>query len=389
MWDGRGRNLGDTLIKDSPALLVKDVRDSSLLSKKLSQLRKLKIALVRELLPFSTLSPELALEWKTLEDPGFVDTLRREYESIFQKLNLVEEAPLQHPVIFEGAQGTLLDRRFGFWPFVTPSTPPRVQGAGRLLNKPGELHRLGVLRVYMTRHGPGPFVTEDSELSESLPDPINGSDPWQGAFRCGWFDVPALRYALAINGGMDSLALTNLDRLDSCERLRVCVAYEYGDGIEPIPEDLFETFQSGARGLIRDIRLAGAEAGQAERLRLTEALFRCRPVYRDFVLGAGDARDPERFREFIDYLEGEAGVGLAVSLLSVGERAEDTIQLFNPGNNLKSKGRSYPLYRIGGSTWGVRVYIRLKCGNKPPPVKDRLYLFASVPFHNPVLQFFL
>jgi adenylosuccinate synthase len=82
------------------------------------------------------------------------------------------------------------------------------------------------IRAYMTRHGPGPFVTEDPVLTRRLPDLHNGTNPWQRKFRVGWLDLVMLRYALAVTGGVDEIAITCLDRLPDLPTLRICERYE-------------------------------------------------------------------------------------------------------------------------------------------------------------------
>lgn len=117
--------------------------------------------------------------------------------------------------VFEGAQGVLLDEWYGFHPFTTWSTTT-PENALTLCDEAGffgEIKRLGVMRAYMTRHGPGPFVTEDPAVSFS--EPHNSDGPWQGGFRQGHLDLVALRYALKVCGGVDQLVVTHLDRTDS------------------------------------------------------------------------------------------------------------------------------------------------------------------------------
>ncbi|NRQ34046.1 adenylosuccinate synthetase [Nonomuraea sp. NN258] len=121
-------------------------------------------------------------------------------------------------IVFEGAQGVLLDERHGFQPHTTWSTTT-FANALDLLDGAGAA-RLGVLRTYTTRHGAGPLVTEDPALR--LPEPHNVAGPWQGPFRLGHFDAVAHRYALRVAGGVDGLALTHLDAPVS----RMCVAYD-------------------------------------------------------------------------------------------------------------------------------------------------------------------
>ncbi|TJZ43986.1 adenylosuccinate synthetase [Streptomyces piniterrae] len=117
------------------------------------------------------------------------------------------------PVVFEGAQGVLLDEWHGFHPYTTWSTTT-FAGAEELLAEAGQpraARRLGVVRTYTTRHGPGPLVTEDPALPDALPEAHNGNGRWQGAFRAGHFDAVAHTYAVEVCGGVDALAVTHLD----------------------------------------------------------------------------------------------------------------------------------------------------------------------------------
>lgn len=126
------------------------------------------------------------------------------------------------PVIFEGAQGVLLDEWRGFHPYTTWSTTTSANAETLLAETGKHGYRLGVIRAYMTRHGPGPLVTEDPALD--FPEPHNRTDPWQGGFRAGHPDLLVLDYAVQANGGIDGLAVTHLDRAEH-GRLRLCRAY--------------------------------------------------------------------------------------------------------------------------------------------------------------------
>ncbi|MFD0855988.1 adenylosuccinate synthetase, partial [Actinomadura adrarensis] len=163
-------------------------------------------------------------------------------------------------VVFEGAQGVLLDEWHGFHPYTTWSTTT-FANAETLLSEagmaPDSALRLGVLRAYATRHGPGPFVTEDPALTADLPDRHNGTGRWQGTFRVGHLDAVALRYALDVTGPVDGLALTHLDVAEARDDLQLCVAY---DEMERIPVT--------AKG---DLETQAA---------LTERLLTARPVYK-------------------------------------------------------------------------------------------------------------
>lgn len=151
-------------------------------------------------------------------------------------------------VVFEGAQGVLLDEWHGFHPYTTWSTATftnaeTLLAEARAAGVDATAERLGVVRTYLTRHGPGPLVTEDPGLTADLPDPHNGTGEWQGAFRVGHFDAVAVRYALEVAGGADALALTHLDVADRRKDLRLCDAYELDGGrldrlVPGPPEDL-------------------------------------------------------------------------------------------------------------------------------------------------------
>ncbi|WP_433468346.1 adenylosuccinate synthetase [Spirillospora sp. CA-128828] len=174
-------------------------------------------------------------------------------------------------VVFEGAQGVLLDEWHGFHPYTTWSTTT-FANAETLLAEAGEsAARLGVLRAYATRHGPGPFVTEDPALTADLPDPHNRTGRWQGAFRVGHLDAVALRYALDVTGGVDGLAVTHLDVAGARPDLRVCLSYDMDAGrvgrLETGPPDL-------------DRQAA-----------LTARLLKARPVYAPFGPSAETIED--------------------------------------------------------------------------------------------------
>jgi len=132
-------------------------------------------------------------------------------------------------VVFEGAQGVLLDEWHGFHPYTTWSTTTFANASALLGGR--DAVRLGVLRTFTTRHGNGPLVTEDASLD--LTDPHNPTNPWQGPFRVGHFDAVAHRYALEVCGGVDALALTHLDLAD--RGVRMCYAYDWTDRLVPGP----------------------------------------------------------------------------------------------------------------------------------------------------------
>lgn len=132
-------------------------------------------------------------------------------------------------LLFEGAQGTFLDIDHGTYPFVTSSN---TTAGGACTGSGVPPHRMdrvvGVLKAYTTRVGEGPLPTEDREISDLL----HGMGREFGATtgrprRCGWFDSVATRHATMVNG-IDDLAVTNLDGLDTVETIKVCIAYRHG-----------------------------------------------------------------------------------------------------------------------------------------------------------------
>ena len=143
-------------------------------------------------------------------------------------------------VLLEGAQGTLLDLDHGTWPFVT-SSPASAAGAALGVGLgPRAIDRvLGVSKAYATRVGNGPFP---SEMPEDEAARLREAGEEYGATtgrprRCGWLDLPALRYAARVNG-LDALIVTKLDVLDSFEEIRVAVGYDrIGRPVEEFPPD--------------------------------------------------------------------------------------------------------------------------------------------------------
>jgi adenylosuccinate synthase len=142
-------------------------------------------------------------------------------------------------ILFEGAQGTFLDIDHGTYPFVTSSN---TTAGGACTGSGVPPHRMdrvvGVMKAYTTRVGEGPLPTENPEIADLL----HGMGREFGATtgrprRCGWFDSVATRHASMVNG-IDALAVTNLDGLDTLETIKVCVAYRHGGArYDYVPND--------------------------------------------------------------------------------------------------------------------------------------------------------
>ncbi|HWC99991.1 MAG TPA: adenylosuccinate synthase [Candidatus Sulfopaludibacter sp.] len=213
-------------------------------------------------------------------------------------------------VLFEGAQGTMLDIDHGTYPFVTSSSataggactgtgvpPTRIQGV------------LGVSKAYITRVGGGPFPTE---ALDGAGDEIRNRGKEFGAVtgrprRCGWFDAPLLRYTAAVNG-FDSIVVTKLDVLDSFDRIPVCVGYRV-DGTEvcEMPPTVTEI----------------------EKL---EPIYECLPGWQTSTFGINsyDAL-PDKAKEYLTFLENRTGV--EVGCISTGPERNQTI--VRPGSRFE------------------------------------------------------
>jgi adenylosuccinate synthase len=139
-------------------------------------------------------------------------------------------------ILFEGAQGTFLDLDHGTYPYVTSSN---TTAGGACTGSGVPPHRMdrvmGVMKAYTTRVGEGPFPTENDQVSEMLHAMGREFGATTGrARRCGWFDAVATRYASMING-IDELAVTNLDGLDTLESIQVCTHYKLGRKLLEVP----------------------------------------------------------------------------------------------------------------------------------------------------------
>ena len=207
-------------------------------------------------------------------------------------------------VLFEGAQGTMLDIDFGTYPFVTSSSATAGGACTGSGVPPHKIDRVvGVIKAYTTRVGEGPFPTE---LFDADGERMRDAGGEYGATtgrprRCGWFDAVVGRYAAMING-VDYWAMTKLDVLDTFETLRVCTAYEYeGQRLTEMPASV-------------------------------NILEKCKPVYEELpgwceptshITEYADL--PARARAYVEYLCELMGGTLGI--LSVGPKRESTLRV--------------------------------------------------------------
>jgi len=229
-----GRGIGPTYADKSERTGIRmlDLMDTQGLSEQLEWTINYKNVILEKLYNLPPLNPqEVVKEYLGYAErlrPYVTDTSLKIYDAIERRRN----------ILFEGAQGTLLDLDHGTYPYVTSSNPVAGGACVGTGLGPTMIDRvIGVAKAYTTRVGEGPFPTElDGELGELLCDRGAEFGTTTGRKRrCGWFDAVIGRYAVRING-LDCLAITKLDVLDELEEIQVCVAYEVnGDRSENFP----------------------------------------------------------------------------------------------------------------------------------------------------------
>lgn len=213
-------------------------------------------------------------------------------------------------ILFEGAQGTMLDIDHGTYPFVTSSNasaggactgagvpPTAIQGV------------IGVSKAYITRVGAGPFPSEvEGEAGDHIRRVGNEFGSVTGRpRRCGWFDVPLLKYTTAING-FDSLIITKLDVLDDLDEIPVCVGYKV-KGV-----------------LVHDMPATNEEVSAIE------AVYETLPGWKTSTRGVTDLNAiPPKARDYLNFLEEKTGV--EVGCVSNGPERNET--LIVPGSKLE------------------------------------------------------
>ena len=216
---------------------------------------------------------------------------------------LVNDAMAQgKSVMFEGAQATMLDIDHGTYPFVTSSSASAgglCTGVGVAPTKIGGV--IGVSKAYITRVGGGPFPTE---IHDEEGRRIREIGKEFGAVtgrprRCGWFDVPLLRYTAMING-FDSMVVTKLDVLDHLDEIPVCVQYRRGG-----------------------VALDGMPATTHE-IETIEPVYQRLPGWSEPTAGISRYEDlPQKARAYLDFLE--SGTGVEIGCISTGPERNQTI----------------------------------------------------------------
>lgn len=298
-----GRGIGPTYADKSERIGIRilDLMDPQGLIQQLRWTINHKNVILEKLYELPPLNPDVVIE----EYLGYADRLRPHV--VDSSLKIDDAVKRRRNILFEGAQGTLLDLDHGTYPYVTSSNP--VAGGACVGGGVGPTmidRVIGVAKAYTTRVGEGPFPTElHGDIGEVLCDRGAEFGTTTGRRRrCGWFDAVIGRYAVRING-LDCLAITKLDVLDQLDQVKVCVAYEI-DG-EPCKH-----FPSNAR------RFAN-----------------CRPIYQTLP-GWKQPTDHCRTLEdlppqALDYLKFLAELmEVPISIVSLGASRDQTIIVEDP-----------------------------------------------------------
>jgi adenylosuccinate synthase len=317
---GIGETVSDYLTHGARTLLAGDLPHPEIVKKKLRFIRDERYAAV-ETLYRSVRENSLAQDaLGVFSDTEIIEIAAENYVYLAEQLTLVDDTFMQSLVkqpgviLFEGAQGILLDETYGFAPYNTWSNTTTAN-AMELLNQSdyaGAITRLGVLRTYFTRHGAGPFVTEDTALSESLPEPHNVTSPWQQTFRVGHFDLVAARYARDVTGDLDGLCINHIDRIAALSEYSVCEAYHF-TGDSSILDGYFQ--HSGKTITSIPVKPSPKLSHQEK---LTQVLFQCEPQYRVLNQREDGVIDNELCLGII-----EQELGLPLAIVSYGPSAKE------------------------------------------------------------------
>jgi adenylosuccinate synthase len=245
--------------------------------------------------------------------PVNMEEFQSKYREIGQKLKpfvkdvsrlMADSIAEGKKILYEGAQGVLLDMDYGTYPYVTSShTLPSQAALGLGARVPVDTLFVGVIKAYSTRVGEGPFPTE---LKDAMGDRLRETGHEFGATtgrprRCGWLDLVAVKYALRVSG-IKNLAITKSDVLSGISELKVCTAYELdGKTIDTLPAD-------------------------------TDSLNRVKPIY-ETVPGWQEPLTeirkydelPQNFKNYLKFIETQTGA--RINLLSTGAGREQVIDL--------------------------------------------------------------
>lgn len=315
---GVGEAVEDALLHTENRVLAGDLNNPVLLRRKLRAIREQKREQITAIGKDHPLSSLLNREYSVFEDEDVIETWISSIAQIGQLGLVVQDSVLERwlqeteSVIFEGAQGALLDADAGFHPFTTWSccTAANAFELIRETVPASRVFQIGVMRSYAVRHGPGPLPTETDGLT-SVVSEHNQFNEWQGAVRYGWFDAVLSRYALSVTGKVDALVVTHLDALPRLKTWKYCSGYKDYHA-------LYATFIDATElgDVLTSFRFTNFPS-LAQRAQFTQALSAVTPQFE-----ACDANDETVIRQI------EMLIGQPVAVISRGPGAEN-VQVLN------------------------------------------------------------
>ncbi|MEM9156082.1 MAG: adenylosuccinate synthase [Cyanobacteria bacterium P01_F01_bin.33] len=298
-----GRGIGPTYAdkSDRTGIRMLDLMDPAGLRDRLNWAVPYKNVLLEKLYGLEPLDPEPIIE----EYLGYAERLRPYVKDV--ALMLSDGIAARKNVLFEGAQGTLLDLDYGTYPYVTSSHPiagGACIGAGV---GPTTIDRvIGVAKAYTTRVGEGPFPTELTDgVGQHLCDRGAEFGTTTGRQRrCGWFDATIGRYAVRVNG-LDCLAVTKLDVLDELDEIKVCTGYRFRG-------ETLHHFPSSDRAFAK-----------------CEPIYKTMPGWRKSTQHCRSLDDlPTEARDYLEFLAHLMEVPIAI--ISLGAERDETIIVEDP-----------------------------------------------------------
>ena len=276
---GVGETVEDALMNSADCVLAGDLSDPPKLRRKLRSIREQKRGQLVKLYQDNMPGEALAREWEIFERDDVIEAWISKISRIVELGLVVSDSVLQRwlqqakTVIFEGAQGVLLDADAGFHPFTTWSrcTAANAYDLIQEMAPDSQVFQIGVMRSYAVRHGPGPLPTETDGL-KSVVSEHNQYNEWQGLVRYGWFDAVLARYALDVTGKLDSLVVTHLDVLSRLKTWKYCIGYKTQLGFDKPFVD-----SAVSEGVLANFHLPRFLL-LAQRAQFTQALSRVTPV---------------------------------------------------------------------------------------------------------------
>lgn len=318
---GIGETMADSLEPGADMLLAGDLKDPATTRRKLQFFQEKKRTEMAQLIfqnNDSATRDLVAQRLWLLESPQMLENILQTFGNLTRTV-LIEDAfatiaAAPGTILFEASQGILLDEWHGFHPYTTWSTTTsaNAQTLLREAGYDGAVSRVGVLRAYHTRHGAGPFPTEDAALTQKLPDVHNVMGQWQKGFRVGAFDAVLARYAIEANGGIDCLAITNIDRLQSLLKWRIADAYDLS-----VVREKAACFHNPSR-----IRVVKGPNNLHYQEVLGRELGRVTPLYQEFTNQVDAGRTLNMFLRSI-----EQATGARIRYLSRGASSADKLEL--------------------------------------------------------------